>query len=55
MKRIKKLAGAWLFLFTLLAAGLYASAAEGTHSVKITAKTQGHTYQAWQIFSGTYY
>lgn len=55
MKRMKKLAGAWLFLFTLLAAGLCASAAEGTHSVKITAKTQGHTYQAWQIFSGTYY
>lgn len=51
MKTSKKILSVLLALTLVLALSVCAFAAEG-NTVKITSKTSGHSYQAYQVFSG---
>jgi fimbrial isopeptide formation D2 family protein/LPXTG-motif cell wall-anchored protein len=53
MKITKRLLSLLMALTLVLALSVSAFAATG-HVVTITSKTSGHTYQAYQVFSGTY-
>ena len=54
MKRMKKLVTLLLSLVMLCALAMPAMAAEPTYSITITG-AKGHTYTAYQIFSGVYF
>lgn len=54
MKRMKKLVTLLLSLVMLCAFAMPAMAAEPTYSITITG-AKGHTYTAYQIFSGVYF
>ena len=55
MRLGKKLAGFLLSLALSLAMTLGVMAAGGTHTLTIESETSGHTYQAYQVFSGDYH
>ena len=52
MKHIKKLAGLLLVLVMVFALATTAFAEETTYSITINNSTAGHTYEAYQIFTG---
>jgi fimbrial isopeptide formation D2 family protein/LPXTG-motif cell wall-anchored protein len=53
MKRVKSIFAALLALTLALALSIPAFAAE-SHSITVESKTEGHTFNAYQIFSGNY-
>ena len=52
MKHLKKLAGVMLALAMVFTLALPAFAAETTYSITINNSAEGHTYEAYQIFTG---
>ena len=52
MKHLKKLAGVLLALAMVFTLALPAFAAETTYSITINNSAEGHTYEAYQIFTG---
>lgn len=52
MKHIKKLASLLLVLVMVFALATTAFAEETTYSITINNSTAGHTYEAYQIFTG---
>lgn len=52
MKKIKKLASLLLALVMVLAMGMSTFADETTYSITINNSAEGHTYEAYQIFTG---
>lgn len=55
MKSMKKLVTLLLSLVMLCALAMPAMAAETTYSITINGAVAGHTYTAYQVFSGVYY
>ncbi len=54
MKRLKKLSSMLLTVVMLLGVSGIPAYAASTHTMTITSETSGHTYQAYQVFAGTY-
>ncbi|MBE5799396.1 MAG: isopeptide-forming domain-containing fimbrial protein [Clostridiales bacterium] len=57
VKRIASLVLALIMAFAMMSAAVAESAAVGSaaaHTITITNETAGHTYEAYQIFAGTY-
>lgn len=52
MKRTKSILAVALAIVLVLATGLVAFAADGTYSITINNEAKGHTYEAYQIFTG---
>ena len=52
MKHIKKLASLLLVLVMVFALATTAFAADTTYTITITNAQTGHTYEAYQIFTG---
>ena len=54
MKTARKMLTVLLALVMTFAMSITAFAADTTHTITITSKTAGHTYEAYQVFAGTY-
>lgn len=52
MKRVKRLASLMLALILVFCMSMSAFAEETTYSITINNSTEGHTYEAYQIFTG---
>ena len=54
LKTIKKMLAAAVALWMVIVLALPAVAGDNTNTLTIKSKTTGHTFQAYQIFQGTY-